>query len=75
MKPELSGDFQKNTHTRNFMRIRPVEAEFFRADGQTDRHNEANSPFFAILLLRLKKSEPRTPKNVPKEVKVKKSDA
>jgi hypothetical protein len=32
----------------NFMRIRPVEAELFRADGQTDktdRRNEANSPF------------------------------
>jgi hypothetical protein len=27
----------KNTHIPNFMRIRPVEAELFRADGQTDR--------------------------------------
>jgi hypothetical protein len=27
------------------MKIRLVEAELFRADGQTDRHDEANSLF------------------------------
>ena len=25
------------------MKIRPVEAELFQPDGQTDRHDEANS--------------------------------
>jgi hypothetical protein len=37
------------------MRIHPVEAELFNADGRTDRHDEANSHFlqfceFYILL-------------------------
>jgi len=27
------------------MKIRPVGAELFRADGRTDRHDEANSRF------------------------------
>jgi len=27
------------------MNIRPAGAELFHADGQTDRHNEANSRF------------------------------
>jgi len=27
------------------MKISPVEAEVFHEDGQTDRHEEANSPF------------------------------
>jgi len=27
------------------MKIRPVGAEFFHMDGQTDRHDEANSRF------------------------------
>jgi len=27
------------------MKIRPVGAEMFHADGQTDRHDEANSRF------------------------------
>jgi len=27
------------------MKIRPVGAELFHADGQTDRHEEANSRF------------------------------
>jgi hypothetical protein len=34
------------------MKIRPVGAELFHADEQTDRHDEANS--FAILRKRLK---------------------
>jgi len=29
-------DFEKNTQISNFMKIRPVEAELFCADGQTD---------------------------------------
>jgi hypothetical protein len=29
----------------NFMKIRPVEAELFHADGQTDRHDKVNSRF------------------------------
>ena len=39
----------KNTQISDFMKIRPVEAELFRAfrkiDRQTDRHDEANSSF------------------------------
>ena len=31
------------------MRIRLVGAELFHADGQTDRHDEANSSFSQIL--------------------------
>jgi hypothetical protein len=38
------------------MKIRPVGAELFHADGRTDRHDEANSCFFAILRTRLKTS-------------------
>jgi len=47
-KTQTPDRFSRNTHIPNFMKIRPVEAELFRADGQTDktdRHNEANSPF------------------------------
>ena len=40
------------------MKIRPVEAELFYMDRQTDRqasrHDEGNSFFFAILRTRLK---------------------
>ena len=32
-------------YSSDFMKIRPVGAELFRADGQTDRHDEANSRF------------------------------
>jgi len=35
----------KNTKTANFTKIRPVEANVFRMDGQTDRHDEANGRF------------------------------
>jgi len=38
----------------NFMKIRPVGAELLHADGQTDRHGEANSRFFAVLRTHLK---------------------
>jgi hypothetical protein len=30
--------FLTNTHISNFMKIRPVGADLFHADGQTDRH-------------------------------------
>ena len=35
----------KNTQISNFMKIRPVGAELFDADGQTDRHNESISRY------------------------------
>jgi len=31
-----------NRHVKHFMKIRPVGAELFLADGRTDRHDEAN---------------------------------
>ena len=37
--------FEKNTQISNFMKIRPVAAELFHADGQTDRHGEVNIRF------------------------------
>jgi len=37
--------FSKSAQTLNFMKIRPVGAELFHADGQTDRHDKANSCF------------------------------
>ena len=32
--------FSKNTQISNFMKIRPVEAEVFHAEGRTDRQTE-----------------------------------
>jgi hypothetical protein len=49
IKQEFSGQF-KNTQISNFMKIRSGEAELFYAERQTDRHDEANSRFFAIVL-------------------------
>jgi hypothetical protein len=47
MKLKFSGKILKNPQISNFMKIRPVVAEFFHAEGrtggQTDRHDEANS--------------------------------
>jgi len=41
--------FEKNTQISNFIKIRPVGAEFFHADGRTDgqtyRHGEDNNHF------------------------------
>ena len=37
--------FFSNAQITNLMKIRPVGAELFHADGQTDRRNEAKSPF------------------------------
>jgi len=46
MKLEFSRPiFRKNTQISNFLHIRLVRAELFRADEQTDRHDEANSSF------------------------------
>jgi hypothetical protein len=38
----------------NFVKILPVGAELFHANGRTDKHDEANSRFFAILRKGLK---------------------
>jgi hypothetical protein len=35
--------FSKNTATTHYMQIHEMGAEFLHADGQTDRHDEANS--------------------------------
>jgi len=56
----------KNTHIPNFMRIRPVEAELFRADGQIDRHNEANSPFSQFYNCALTNQDQEYQKSEPK---------
>jgi len=37
--------FEKILKNQIFMKISPVEAELFHADGQTDGHDEANSRF------------------------------
>ena len=37
--------YWNNTHISNFIEIRPVGADVFRADGRTDRHDGANSRF------------------------------
>ena len=47
-------NFSKNTEISNFMKIRPVGAKLFHADGQTDRHDEVDSVFFAIIRKRPK---------------------
>jgi len=52
MKPEFSQQIlEKNPQMSNFMKIRPVGAELFRADGRTDTtklivafHNFVNAP-------------------------------
>ena len=41
----FSTDFRKNAQISNFTRIRPVGAELFHADRQTDTHDEANNRF------------------------------
>ena len=57
MALEFSKHFiRKNTQTSNLVKIRPVRAELFHADGRTERqtHDEANSRFSAILRTHLK---------------------
>jgi len=41
--------FSKNTERLTFMRIRPVGAELFSGDGQTDGCDEANNRFWEAL--------------------------
>jgi len=46
MKPEFYQQiFEKKFQISNFMKIRVVESELFHAEGQTDRHDEANSHY------------------------------
>jgi hypothetical protein len=40
--------FSKNKEILNFMKIRPMGAEFFHADGRMDRQEEADSRFSKI---------------------------
>jgi hypothetical protein len=55
MKNEFSDRFSKNTQILNFMKIRPVGAEFFPekegTDGRTDRQKtgKPNSSRFSLL--------------------------
>jgi len=42
-KTNFLEEFSKNLQISNFVKIRAVTAELFHADGQTDRHDEANS--------------------------------
>jgi len=35
--------FSKNTQISNFIKLHPVGAKLFHADGQTDGHDKANS--------------------------------
>ena len=37
--------FSKHPQISNFIKIRHVDAELFHADGQKDRHDEANGGF------------------------------
>ena len=41
--------FCKNTEISNFMKIRPIGAKLFHADGRTDRHDEVDSVFLLQL--------------------------
>ena len=49
MKLVLSWQVFEKYQISNFIKIRSVEAELFHADGQTDKHNEANSRFSQFL--------------------------
>jgi len=62
--PLFLSDFLRNLHFHdrfskirqisNFMTLRPVGAEFFHADRQTDGHDEVNSRFSQFLRTRQK---------------------
>ena len=45
MKNEFSRHTIENNQILKFIKIRPVGAELFHADGQTNRHVEKNSRF------------------------------
>ena len=45
MKLGYSRHIVQNLRISNFMKIRPVRAELFHSDGQTDTHDEADSRF------------------------------
>jgi len=46
MKVDFIGRFsKKKAQISNFIQICPVGAQLLHADGQTDRHDEANSRF------------------------------
>jgi hypothetical protein len=55
---EFFDRFSKNTQISNFMTIDPVGIDFFhaaeRTDGRTERNDETDSLFFAILHTQLK---------------------
>jgi hypothetical protein len=44
-KLELSEQILKNSQTLNFMKICPVRADLFHADGWVDRHDNVKSRF------------------------------
>jgi hypothetical protein len=52
MKLHFSRQTCENPEISNFMKIRPLGSELFHADGQTegqtDRHDEANSRFSQV---------------------------
>jgi len=55
MKLEYFNNFSKNTQIENFMKIRPVGAELFHMDRETDRHKKVIFVgAFAILRKHLK---------------------
>jgi hypothetical protein len=65
MKLEFLGRFSKNTQISNFIKIRPVGAELFHADGGTDMtkltvafRNFAHAPI-SVKLSRYTPSSPR----------------
>jgi hypothetical protein len=45
MKINCLNIYSKNTQISNFKKIRPMGAELLLVDEQTDRYDEANSPF------------------------------
>jgi len=46
-------DFRKNSHILNFMKIRPVGAQMYHADGRTNRQTEGQT--LTLILLTWKK--------------------
>jgi len=48
MKFEIFDRFSKNVQTSNFMKIRPVKAEFFHAEGRKEEHTDMTKLEVAI---------------------------